>query len=76
MIAGIVYDMMSRSLRVSNRRFKAVSSWQPLVPDAPVGWAHIGAESRAAMLAWTREDISCTIWKEIGDYPHEYQRVS
>ena len=43
MIAGVVYDMMSRSLRVSNRRFKAVSSWQPLVPDALVGWAHIGA---------------------------------
>ena len=51
MMTGVIYDMMSRSLRVSNRRFKAVSSWQPLVPDARVGWARIGAESRVALLA-------------------------
>ncbi len=51
MMAGVVYDMMSRSLRVSNRRFKAVSSWQPLVSNAHVGWARIGAECMAALLA-------------------------
>jgi 2-alkyl-3-oxoalkanoate reductase len=51
MIAGVIYVMMSRSLRVSNRRFKALSSWQPLVPDAHVGWARIGAQSRVALLA-------------------------
>ena len=51
MVTGVVYDMLSRSLRVSNRRFKAVSSWQPLVPDAHVGWARIGGESRVALLA-------------------------
>jgi 2-alkyl-3-oxoalkanoate reductase len=51
MMAGVVFEMMSRSLRVSNRRFKAVSGWQPLVLNARVGWAHIGEESRAAMLA-------------------------
>jgi hypothetical protein len=51
MMAGVVYDMMSRSLRVSNRRFKAMSGWQPLVPDAHVVRARIGAKSRAALLA-------------------------
>jgi hypothetical protein len=51
MTAGVIYDMMSRSLRVSNRRFKVVSSWQPLVPDAHAGWARIGAEGRVALLA-------------------------
>lgn len=30
---------MSRSLRISNRLFKAVSSWQPTVPSARIGWA-------------------------------------
>ncbi len=47
MMAGVVYDMMSRSLRVSNRRFKEVSGWQPLVANARVGWARIIEESRA-----------------------------
>lgn len=47
-MAGVVYDMMSRSLRVSNRRFKEVSGWQPTVPDARVGWARISEENRAA----------------------------
>jgi nucleoside-diphosphate-sugar epimerase len=46
MMTGVVYDIMSRSLRVSNRRFKAVSSWQPLVPDAQVGWSRLGEESK------------------------------
>ena len=47
-MAGVVYDMMSRSLRVSNRRFKEVIGWQPTVPNACVGWARIGVQSRAA----------------------------
>lgn len=47
-MAGVVYDMMSRSLRVSNRHFKEVSGWQPLVANARVGWARIIEESRAA----------------------------
>ena len=51
MMTGVIYDMLSRSLRVSNHRFKAVSGWQPLVPNAHVGWARIGAESRVALLA-------------------------
>src|SRR5260221_4179089 len=32
------YADMSRSLRISNRLFKAVSSWQPTVPNARLGW--------------------------------------
>jgi len=48
-MAGVVYDMMSRSLRVSNRRFKEVSGWQPMVPNARIGWACIAQESGAAM---------------------------
>ncbi len=47
-MAGVVYDMMSRSLRISNRHFKEVSGWQPLVANARVGWARIIEESRAA----------------------------
>lgn len=47
-MAGVVYDMMSRSLRVSNRRFKEVSGWQPLVANARVGWVRLIEESRAA----------------------------
>ncbi len=47
--AGVVYDMMSPSLRVSNRRFKEVSGWRPLVPNARMGWARIAQQSGAAM---------------------------
>lgn len=32
------YADMSRSLRISNHLFKAVSSWQPTVPNARIGW--------------------------------------
>src|SRR5947209_10074625 len=41
MMTGVVYKMMSRSLRISNRRFKEVSGWLPEVPDARLGWARI-----------------------------------
>jgi 2-alkyl-3-oxoalkanoate reductase len=47
-MAGVVYDAMSRSLRISNRCFKEVSDWQPLVANMRVGWTHIIEESRAA----------------------------
>lgn len=47
-MAGVVYDMISRSLRVSNRHFKEGSDWQPLVATARVGWARVIEESRAA----------------------------
>jgi len=38
LMTGAKYADMSRSLRISNRLFKAVSSWQPTVPNARMGW--------------------------------------
>jgi nucleoside-diphosphate-sugar epimerase len=45
MMTGVVYDIISRSLRISNRRFKAVSKWNPSVPNARMGWSRLGEES-------------------------------
>jgi nucleoside-diphosphate-sugar epimerase len=45
MMTGAVYDVVSRSLRVSNRRFKAMSTWNPSVPNARMGWLRLGEES-------------------------------
>ena len=39
LMTGAKYADMSRSLRISNRLFKAVSSWQPQVASAREGWA-------------------------------------
>jgi nucleoside-diphosphate-sugar epimerase len=50
MVTGVVYDIVSRSLRVSNRRFKAVSNWNPSVPNARVGWSLLGEKSRRGLL--------------------------
>lgn len=38
LMTGAKYADISRSLRISNRLFKAVSSWQPAVPNARIGW--------------------------------------
>jgi nucleoside-diphosphate-sugar epimerase len=38
LVTGAKYADTSRSLRISNRLFKAVSSWQPTVPNARRGW--------------------------------------
>lgn len=38
LMTGAKYADTSRSLRISNRLFKAVSSWQPTVPNARMGW--------------------------------------
>jgi nucleoside-diphosphate-sugar epimerase len=38
LMTGAKYADISRSLRISNRLFKAVSSWQPTVPSARIGW--------------------------------------
>ena len=38
MMAGAAADVASRSQRVSNRRFKEVTSWRPEVPDVRKGW--------------------------------------
>jgi hypothetical protein len=45
MMTGVVSDVISRSLRVSNRHFKAVSKWNPAVPNARIGWSRLGEES-------------------------------
>ncbi len=48
MMLGIVYDMMSRSLRISNRRFKEVTDWRPEVTNARNGWARLAEDKREA----------------------------
>jgi 2-alkyl-3-oxoalkanoate reductase len=45
LLTGVKYDDMHRSLRISNRRFKAVSNWSPAVPNARIGWLRLGEES-------------------------------
>jgi 2-alkyl-3-oxoalkanoate reductase len=51
LMTGVVYDVMSRSLRISNRRFKEVADWKPEVTNARDGWAHIAGASREAVHA-------------------------
>jgi nucleoside-diphosphate-sugar epimerase len=46
MLASATVDMLSRSQRISNRRFKEVAGWAPTVPDARVGWARIADAAR------------------------------
>ncbi|MGH2481029.1 MAG: NAD-dependent epimerase/dehydratase family protein, partial [Ktedonobacteraceae bacterium] len=47
MLTGVVYGVMSRSLRVSNRRFKEASGWRPEVPNARVGWTYLAKYEKA-----------------------------
>jgi len=47
MMTGVVYDIITRSLRISNRHFKAVSKWNPSVPNARVGWSRLEEESKS-----------------------------
>jgi hypothetical protein len=49
-LLGTKYDDIHRSLRIANQRFKAVSNWNPAVPNARVGWARLVEESRGAEL--------------------------
>jgi len=39
--AGKQSDLMSRSQRVSNAKFKAASGWAPTYPSAREGWKEI-----------------------------------
>ncbi len=48
LMTGAAADLLSRSQRVSNRRFKELTSWQPSVPDAWAGWKHITEVSRTS----------------------------
>ncbi|HEX6818568.1 MAG TPA: NAD-dependent epimerase/dehydratase family protein [Ktedonobacterales bacterium] len=43
---GAVGEYLSRSQRVSNRRFKAASGWAPEVRDSRVGWARLAESER------------------------------
>ena len=51
MMTGVVYDMLSRSLRISNRHFKGVADWRPEVTNARDGWARIAGAGREAIHA-------------------------
>jgi nucleoside-diphosphate-sugar epimerase len=41
LFSGVAYDQISRSLRISNRHFKEISGWKPLVVSAREGWAQL-----------------------------------
>jgi nucleoside-diphosphate-sugar epimerase len=46
LLAGVAADLLSRSQRVSNRRFRAITDWSPSVPNARVGWARMADSER------------------------------
>jgi 2-alkyl-3-oxoalkanoate reductase len=47
-VGGSIMQLLSRSLRISNRRFRAASGWAPRYPSAPSAWHDVlGAMSRA-----------------------------
>jgi len=46
LFSGVVYDQISRSLRISNRHFKEISGWKPLVESAREGWAQLAREGK------------------------------
>jgi nucleoside-diphosphate-sugar epimerase len=50
LLAGPTAEALGRSQRLSNRRFKGVTGWQPTVPNARIGFARIAGvpDSRAA----------------------------
>ncbi|HET8524782.1 MAG TPA: NAD(P)-dependent oxidoreductase [Thermomicrobiales bacterium] len=45
MVGSQVYEMLGRSQRVSNRRFKEATGWSPSVPNARIGWDRLSAQS-------------------------------
>ena len=50
LLMGVKFADMSRGLRISNRLFKAVSTWQPQVPNARIGWQRIVEADKADIL--------------------------
>lgn len=46
LFTGVVYDMVSRSLRISNRHFQEISGWKPVVPSSREGWAQLAQEGK------------------------------
>jgi nucleoside-diphosphate-sugar epimerase len=41
LLTGQLTPSLSRSMRVSNRRFAEATGWRPAVPDARAGWRRI-----------------------------------
>lgn len=48
LLSGAAAEMASRSQRVSNRRFREVTGWQPTVPNVREGWKRIAQTSLSA----------------------------
>lgn len=48
MLSGAAAEMASRSQRVSNRRFRELTSWEPTVPTMQEGWSLIAQASSNA----------------------------
>lgn len=48
LMTGVAADMLSRSQRVSNHRFRELTGWQPSVLDARAGWKRITEVSRTS----------------------------
>ncbi len=48
LLSGAAAEMADRSQRVSNRRFRAVTGWQPSVPNVREGWQRIAQSSSVA----------------------------
>ncbi|GCE21520.1 NAD-dependent epimerase/dehydratase family protein [Dictyobacter kobayashii] len=47
MMSGIASDLITRSQRVSNRRFRELTTWKPGVPNIQKGWPLIAQASRS-----------------------------
>lgn len=50
LMTGVAADLLSRSQRVSNRRFRELTGWQPSVLDAWAGWKRITEVSRTSRI--------------------------
>jgi nucleoside-diphosphate-sugar epimerase len=50
-LAGSLGEMMARSLRISNRKLRAESGWQPRYPSAREGWRAVVGELNETALA-------------------------
>jgi nucleoside-diphosphate-sugar epimerase len=48
-VGGRASEVLARSQRVSNARFRAASGWTPAHPDAREGWAAVAASRAAAV---------------------------
>jgi hypothetical protein len=53
MIGGMV-ALLTRSNRVSNRRFVETTGWAPTVPTAPMGWTRLVDDGLEPPHEWPR----------------------